>query len=281
MNIMRKILRLPRAWFQLAFIAVTNGYLAGFLNGKIYSGSLKKFCVPGLNCYSCPGALGSCPIGSLQAVLGSRNFQFSFYIFGFLALMGAVFGRFVCGWLCPFGLAQDLLYKIPFMKKLKKLPGDRFLVWAKYLILILFVILQPMFAVDFTGQGEPWFCKYICPSGILMAGVPLYIMSDGIRKAAGLLYTVRFVLLVLLLFLSVIVYRPFCRYLCPLGAIYGLFNPIAFMRYRIDETKCTACGKCHEACKMDIDVSMTPNHQLCIRCGDCKKACPENAINLR
>ena len=92
-------------------------YAVGFINGKIYDGSLKKLCLPGLNCYSCPGALGSCPIGSLQAVLGSRNFQFSFYIFGFLMLMGAVFGRFVCGWMCPFGLVQDLLYKIPFIKK--------------------------------------------------------------------------------------------------------------------------------------------------------------------
>ena len=180
--------------------------------------------------------------------------------------------------MCPFGLVQDLLYKIPFMKKMKKLPGDRFLVWIKYMILALFVILLPMFAVDFTGQGEPWFCKYFCPSGILMGGIPLYAVSGGIRRAAGLLYAVRFIMLILLLLLSIMVYRPFCRYLCPLGAIYGFFNPIAFTRYRVDEARCTSCGKCREACKMDIDASLTPNHLLCIRCGDCKKACPENAI---
>ena len=265
-------------WVQASFTALTNGYAKGFSDGNIYGGKLKNLCVPGLNCYSCPGALGSCPIGSLQAVLGSKNFNFSFYVFGFLMLIGAVFGRFVCGWLCPFGLFQDLLYKIPFPRKLKKLPGDKALLLLKYVILLVFVILLPMFAVDFLGQGSPWFCKYICPSGTLMGGIPLYILNGDIRGAAGLLYSYKVAILLALSLLSIVVYRPFCRYLCPLGAIYGLFNPIAFSRYKIDKKACISCGKCREACKMDIDISKNPKSLLCIRCGDCKKACPKNAI---
>ncbi len=116
-----------RLWVQICFTALTNGYATGFAKGKIYTGPGKKFCLPGLNCYSCPGALGSCPIDSLQAVLGDRNYNFAFYVIGFLILVGALAGRFVCGWLCPFGLVQNLLYKIPFPKKLKKLPGDKIL----------------------------------------------------------------------------------------------------------------------------------------------------------
>ena len=108
-----------RTVVQLCWTALTNGYAAGFAKGTIYKGELKRVCVPGLNCYSCPGALGACPIGSLQAVLGDRNHWFSFYVVGFLLFFGAVLGRFVCGWLCPFGLAQDLLAKIPFPKKRK------------------------------------------------------------------------------------------------------------------------------------------------------------------
>ncbi|NLD83109.1 MAG: 4Fe-4S binding protein, partial [Clostridiales bacterium] len=165
-----------RLWVQAAFAALTNGYVPGFLKGVIYRGPLKQFCVPGLNCYACPGALGSCPIGSLQAVLGSRDYRFSFYIVGFLMLVGAALGRFVCGWLCPIGLVQDLLYKIPFFKKRKKLPGDKVLVWLKYVMLVLFVILLPLFAVNAVGQSQPWFCKYVCPGGMLMGGIPLYLL---------------------------------------------------------------------------------------------------------
>ena len=67
-----------RTAVQALWALITNSYLTGFLQGKIYRGDLKKLCVPGLNCYSCPGALGSCPIGSLQAVIGSWNFKFAF-----------------------------------------------------------------------------------------------------------------------------------------------------------------------------------------------------------
>jgi len=102
-----------RRLVQLFSAVLTNSYWPGFTTGKIYSGAIKNACVPGLNCYSCPGALGACPIGSLQAVAADRKYDFSFYIAGFLALTGLVLGRLVCGWLCPFGLIQELIYKIP------------------------------------------------------------------------------------------------------------------------------------------------------------------------
>ncbi len=267
-----------RTWVQFCFTALTNGYAAGFSKGKIYQGPAKRFCLPGLNCYSCPGALGSCPIGSLQAVLSSREYRFSFYATGFLLLIGAMMGRFVCGWLCPFGLVQDLLHKIPFSKKLRKLPGDRFLRYLKYLILLGFVIILPLTVLDIVGQGSPWFCKYICPSGTLFAGIPLIAANPPLQSALGWLFAWKFSILITLLMLSIIVYRPFCRYLCPLGAIYGCFNPIALYRYTISEEKCTSCGICQKACPLDIPTYKTPNSPECIRCGKCKDACPHGAI---
>lgn len=263
---------------QLCFTAVSNGYLRGFVEGKIFTGKSKLVCVPGLNCYSCPGALGSCPLGSLQATLGDRNYKFAFYVLGFLMLFGALLGRLVCGWLCPFGLVQDLLYRIPFVKKLKRLPGDRFLKWLKFVLLAVLVILLPLFAVDVFGQGKPWFCEYVCPSGTLMAGIPLVAVNEGLRAVIGWLYAWKVALLIVILLLSVLVYRPFCRYLCPLGAIYGLFNPVALYRYRIDAEKCTKCGACQRACKLDIKTFEKPNSIECIRCGDCTSACPHGAI---
>ena len=133
---------------QIGTAALTNGYLEGFKTGSIYTGPLKAACVPGLNCYSCPGALGSCPIGSLQAVLSNRGYNFSFYVVGFLFVFGALLGRFICGWLCPFGLVQDLLHKLPFYKKLKRLPVDKGLRYIKYFILAAFVILMPSVVLD-------------------------------------------------------------------------------------------------------------------------------------
>lgn len=267
-----------RLLVQIGFTALTNGYLAGFFRGKIYTGKAKSLCVPGLNCYSCPGALGSCPIGSLQAVLADRNYKFAFYVSGFLLLFGAVLGRFVCGWLCPFGLVQDLLHKIPFPKKLRKIPGDCWLKFLKYLILAGFVILLPLYAVNFIGQGQPWFCKYICPSGTLFGGWPLVSANPSLQQTIGWLFAWKNLILMVLLVLSMLIYRPFCRYLCPLGAIYGLFNPIAFYRYRINAEKCTACGLCQRTCGLDIPVHQTPNSPECIRCGNCAKACPHQAI---
>lgn len=270
----RKRRRIQGLWALL-----TNSYLPGFTQGKIYKGRLKTFCVPGLNCYSCPGAFGACPIGAMQAVIGSWNFKVAFYAAGVLIFIGAMVGRFVCGWLCPFGLIQDLLHKIPFPKKIRSFRGDIILRKLKYLILAVFVILMPMFFVDIAGQGAPYFCKLICPAGTLEGGIPLVLLNPSIHGVLGWLYVWKNVVLLLTVFLSILIYRPFCKYICPLGAVYSIFNPISIIRYRIDQEKCIGCGACADICKMHVDPVKTPNHLECIRCGACKKVCPANAIN--
>lgn len=263
---------------QILWAFLTNSYLAGFARGRIYQGKLKNLCVPGLNCYSCPGALGSCPVGAMQAVIGSWNFKLAFYVAGFLMFVGALMGRFVCGWLCPFGLIQDLLHKIPFPKKIRVFPGDRLLRKLKYVIFLVFVILLPMFVVDLLGQGAPYFCKLICPAGTLEGGLPLVFLNKGMRGAIGWLYAWKNFLLAAILILSVIIYRPFCKYICPLGAVYSLFQPISVFHYQVDKELCTHCGVCAKVCKMQVDPVENPNHPECIRCGQCKKVCPTGAL---
>ncbi len=272
-----------RLGVQLGWTALSNGYLAGFAGGKIFTGVSKTLCVPGLNCYSCPGALGACPLGALQATLGSRDYKFAFYVTGFLLLVGAVLGRFVCGFLCPFGLVQDLLYRIPlpkFLKKKKLLPGDRFLRWTKYVLLALFCILLPLAVVDVVGQGQPWFCEFVCPSGTLLGSVPLLTVNQALRGVIGPLWVWKMALLVVVVLLAVVYYRPFCRYLCPLGAVYGLANPVSFYNIRLDESACIRCGKCQAACGFDIPVYLRQNSPECIRCGKCVEACPTGALSM-
>lgn len=263
---------------QILWALLTNSYLVGFFQGKIYKGKLKNLCVPGLNCYSCPGALGACPIGAMQAVVGNWNFKFAFYVSGFLVFVGALVGRFACGWLCPFGLVQELLHKIPFIKKIGAFRGDKLLRKLKYVILLVFVILLPMVLVDVLGQGAPYFCKLICPAGTLEGGIPLVLWNESMQSALGWLYVWKDALLVATIFLSILIYRPFCKYICPLGAIYSVFNPIAVFRYQVEKETCIGCGACAKACKMQVNPVESPNHPECIRCGACKKSCPVDAI---
>lgn len=264
---------------QALWALLSNSYLLGFAQGKIYRGSLKNLCMPGMNCYSCPGALGSCPIGAMQAVIGSWNFKFAFYVAGFLMFIGSLLGRFVCGWLCPFGLIQDLLHKIPFPRKIRNFRGDKLLRKLKYGILLVFVILMPLFLVDLLGQGAPYFCKLICPVGTLEGGIPLVLLNQVLRGTIGWLYTWKIVILLVTIVLSILIYRPFCKYICPLGAIYSVFNPISVFRYRVDTEKCTHCGACSKVCDMGCDPVKQANDLECIRCGTCKQACPTNAIS--
>ena len=263
---------------QACFAAISNGYIKGFAHGEIFTGASKYVCVPGMNCYSCPGALGACPIGSLQATLNAREYRVSLYVVGLLVIFGTFLGRFVCGFLCPFGLVQDVLYKIPFVKKIRRLPGEKSLRYFRFFFLAVFVLILPAFVADFTGLGEPWFCKWVCPVGTLEGGIPLVLLNSALRGAAGFIFKWKFAILLVTIFSSILIYRPFCRYVCPLGAVYGVFNKVSFYRYKIDAEKCTKCGACQKTCKLDIPVYENPNSADCIRCGECKAACPHNAI---
>ena len=256
----------------------TNANLKGFFEGKIYTGNTKVACVPGLNCYSCPGAVGSCPIGSLQAVIGSKKFSISYYVFGIMILIGALLGRLVCGLLCPFGFVQDLLYKIPTPKF--KIPEkiDRPLRALKYIILLVFVILLPMFLTNQFGLGAPYFCKLICPAGTLGGALPLLATNEGLRATIGFLFFWKLSILIVIVALSIFTYRPFCKYICPLGAFYSFFNKIGFYKMEFVSDKCVNCGLCEKSCKMDINVRANPNSLECIRCGACTAACRHDAL---
>lgn len=267
-----------RGWIQAAATLLTNIHLPNFFKGGIYQGKGKAVCVPGLNCYSCPGAAGACPIGSFQAVVGSSKFRFSYYITGFLILLGVLLGRFICGFLCPFGWLQELLHKIPGKKlSTKKLKP---LTYLKYAILLLAVVLLPAIVVNDLGMGDPFFCKYICPQGVLEGAIPLAAVNEGIRSALGSLFNWKLAILIVVVILSILFYRPFCKWICPLGAFYALMNKVSLLGIKVDEHKCVSCGKCARVCKMDVDVTKTPNHTECIRCGKCITACPTDAIKF-
>lgn len=266
---------------QLLWTALCNGYAAGFFKGKVYSGIFKNICVPGLNCHSCPGALSACPVGAFQAALNGMEPHAPLYVLGFLFAFGALLGRCVCGWLCPFGLVQDILYKIPVRGKRRDLPGDRALRRLKYVVLAVFVIALPLLARDsLLNVSDPWFCAFVCPSGTLLGGWPLLAANKTLRTAAGWLFAWKSALLLAVLCVSAWCFRPFCKYLCPLGAFYGFFNKTSLCRLCVDRAACSRCGACARICPMGVDMPAAPDARECIRCGMCRRVCSAGAIRL-
>lgn len=263
-----------RRWIQLISALIYNANLKGFGDGSIYQGNGKGICVPGLNCYSCPGAVAACPLGTLQNALSMIPRKLPYYILGVLMLFGLLLGRLVCGFLCPFGLIQELLYQIP-VPKTGKNRITRGMTWIKYGILAAFVVMIPVWSGIVNGYSLPAFCKYICPAGTLEGGVPLILANENLQKAAGRLFDWKLFILVVILISSLFFYRFFCRFLCPLGAVYSLFSGISIPGIQVDKGACTHCGACVRYCKMDI---RKPGDRECIQCGECMEHCSRRAI---
>ncbi|MBQ8407920.1 MAG: 4Fe-4S binding protein [Clostridia bacterium] len=267
-----------RKLIQVYAALLFNANLKGFVTGNIYQGPLKSICTPGLNCYSCPGASGACPLGALQNSLASSGKTAPYYVFGIIMLYGLLFGRWICGFLCPFGLIQELLHKIP-TPKLRKSKATRILSCFKYVVLVFFVFILPI-AYAFRSFPLPAFCKYICPAGTLEGAMGLLSnrVNEGYLRMLGPLFTWKFLLMVSILVACIFIFRIFCRFLCPLGALYGLFNKIALVGVKVDSARCTDCGLCVGKCKMDIKHV---GDMECINCGECINACPTKAISWK
>ncbi len=267
-----------RRLIQLYAALLFNANLKGFQTGKIYQGPLKNICTPGLNCYSCPGASAACPMGALQNALADSGKTVPYYMLGIILLYGLLFGRWICGFLCPFGLIQDLIYKIR-TPKAGKGRVTRVLSYFKYVILVFFAVIFPLVYAGFEFP-LPGFCKYVCPAGTLEGAVGLLSNpeNEGMLRMLGPLFTWKFLLMVIFLVGAVFIYRFFCRFFCPLGALYGLFNRISFVGVKLDRDACTDCGLCVGTCKMDI--RHVGDHE-CINCGECISVCPTGAIQWK
>ena len=260
---------------QIIAAILANPFWSNFARADIYQGSLKGICVPVLNCYSCPAAVGSCPLGIIQNSLAAPAIRFPFYVFGFLVLAGAIAGRWFCGWLCPFGLIQDLLGKLTRIKV--KMP--RLFAWGKYVVLGLLILL-PIVWVNSSGVASPYFCQYLCPKGTLSAGIPL-VAGDPASFApmVGTLFWVKIAILGVILTGAIFIHRPFCQTLCPLGAFFGFFNKFSLFRLHYDQDKCNNCRKCSKNCPLDLELPHEHNSRECIRCLQCRDACQPGALS--
>lgn len=263
-----------RTYVQIVATLLHNSYIPTIFNANIYQGFLKGICPPTLNCYACPFAVVSCPIGALQHFSVIR--MFPYYVAGLLGALGAISGKLACGWICPFGFFQDLIAKITKIKL--RLPKP--LTYGPFIMLAVLVVAIPYMT------GEPWFSK-LCPAGTLEAALPWvthvpskYVETAGFvpREMIGSLFYIKLVILAAVIVMAVFITRFFCLVFCPMGAILALFNRFSLVQIRVSEESCRECADSTSKCPVHIDVRETPNHRDCYRCMRCAQGC--NHIRL-
>ena len=250
-----------RRWVQIVSLLAVN---ASFFYQARY------ICFPVLNCWACPIAAVACPLGALQtAIVDMRALLIlPLYILGSMLAVSAVFGRMMCGWLCPFGLMQEWLGKVN--------PRQRYLppvaAYGKYLALVALALIAPYFL------GYPLFCK-LCPQGFLEGGIPQPLLHPELRALIGGWWYAKLAILAGTAVAVVFYKRAFCHAVCPLGAIFSLVNRISLVRMHYDRDACTDCMWCVRQCPQGIDPRSQLGSHACVLCMRCA-GCPFGAIGV-
>jgi len=240
-----------RVWVQAAFLLVWLNPLA----------RLHHICGPVFHCYSCPLALFACPIGVLANFSALHIWPFA--AIGTLVAIGAIVGNAVCGWMCPFGLLQDLIARLPVPKF--QLPS--WMGYARYGVLVGLVIGVPYI----WGEAHAlFFCK-VCPVGALEGALPFTVATA--HQGGGWIWPsmTKMVVLGATLVGMLFVRRFWCSLLCPLGAIFGLFNRASVVTLRFRSDSCRVCGHCEKMCPYGVLPTANVNTGRCIRCLECTR----------
>jgi polyferredoxin len=220
---------------------------------------LHNICGPVFHCYSCPLATFACPIGVLANF--SALHMIPLIALGTFLFVGGLLGAFICGWVCPFGLLQDLIGKVPTPKlRLPSWTG-----YTRYAVLVGLVLLIPFF----FGDRHPLFICSVCPAGGLEAGVPNMVSSAIAGGPVAWPSTVKIAIIIAFLASAFFIWRPWCTVFCPLGAIWGLFNHVSVFFLQFHPRRCTSCGLCRKQCRYGVKPDMRANDPRCIRCLEC------------
>ncbi len=268
-------LQIRRHLVQLAASVLYNiNGIAISSTGKGVNFDINKACVPGLNCQYCRYSVAGCPLGIAQLAAAGKISNIMATAYGLIILFALLFGRMICGWGCPMGLLQDFLDKVPF-RKIRKNKFTHYLSYLKYVILIVFIIALPAYTGFNKFQGVNTFCAWICPGNFLEAAFFPNLLRMDVDNLIIAMNNTKFYWVMILLVASTFIYRPFCRFICPLGAFYGFFNKFSVFGIHVEESKCIHCNLCIRKCKMDVKKV---GDRECISCGLCLKTCPKKAI---
>lgn len=208
----------------------------------------------------------NCMIGSFQSlILNIMNWNFiwiGLLWIGILIVATYLFGRIWCGWLCHLGGIQEFLYRSP---KLKILSSDR----SQSVLQIIRYAIFAFWVLQLVVMKTNIFCHY-----------------DPFKTLFNMMFnnSVDIILVAVLLLSSVLIYRPFCRSICPVGVLLGWVSRLPGARKMKIESSCVSCGQCKKECAMHAikkDNTNIINPEICIACGDCKTVCRKGSIKLK
>ncbi|MCX7714929.1 MAG: 4Fe-4S binding protein [Clostridia bacterium] len=187
----------------------------------------------------------------------------------------ALLGRFFCGWMCGFGAIIDFAYRI-FQKVFKyeirvSEKIDKYLKYMKYILLLFLICAVWSFNITLFKSANPWDVFGM----IAILGKKPDFMGVTSNALVGL-----FIFIVIMI-VSVFIERFFCRYLCPMGAIFAVVSKIRLLKIKKPREHCGGCKICTEACTMDIPLYQKDivNDNECIQCMKCIDACPKNNVS--
>ncbi|HOO96915.1 MAG TPA: 4Fe-4S binding protein [Caldisericia bacterium] len=244
----------------VSMISLTHMY--GYTNGFGFPGNAAG----PLDCY-CPfGGVETLPTfiagGGTNGIVGGANFN-DLLLLGALLLITVIFAGGFCGYLCPFGTLTDWIYKIRrliFRREIKLHPRISFyLSFIKYFVLVALVTQATYHGFLVFSEFDPY--RAFFHFGRDWTPLMIYVMLG--------------VLVVSLLF-----ERGFCNYVCPLGAVVNIGSLATLTKIKRNESSCTSCGLCDDACPMNLDVSGKLPYYRCIMCGECVEACPQGDESL-
>jgi len=248
------------------------------LNSNVRGAETFGFCLPVMHCNTCPWSWTLCPVYKLTELVQFHEplVSVEWLVIAAIFAVCAFVGRFFCGWICPAGFVQDLLYKIPSPKF--SIPIH--MQWLKYGFLFITVVA----VAYFIGKEVPaFFCAY-CPTSTIESIIPAMIFSpEYVLGAAGYW---RFPVLALVLLLAVTSARSFCKIMCPIGAMVAITNKFSLFSIKLSADKCIHCHKCDKSCPMDVPVEKcaTTGKKVsrdleCVECLTCEGVCPTTAIS--
>jgi len=257
---------------QIIFLIAANLGALGLKTG---------FCYPFFYCHACPSASAACPLRAIEIGVFKAEFKWKLITYPFLIIgtVGILTGRAVCGWACPIGLLQRSVGRVPrFLKKriklfnkIGQLKVERYMRYAKYFVFIGLVIITPiLIGFMFTD---------ICPTGILVGTIPILALNPG-EYVPNEFFYIAFVFFILFFVLIFTIERGWCRYFCPVGAMFAPLNKVSFLYVSVDKKNCIHCNACSNVCPMGIDVPNMNRDPECILCGKCVGVCPENIIKF-